>query len=59
MLSQIKNLTRSLLQKADDVTLNPMNYVDRRIVAYKKPGHNFAIPYMTNAYSGMMFDNYC
>jgi hypothetical protein len=36
-----------------------MDYVDKKIVAYKNPGHNFASPYITSAYSGMMFNSYC
>ena len=35
-----------------------MNYVNKVVVAYKNPGHNFATPYITSIYSGMMLDNY-
>ena len=38
--------------------MNPMNYVNTVVVAYKNPGHNFATPYITSIYSGMMLDNY-
>lgn len=57
--STIKNFATSLVRKTSQVSLNPMNYVDRTIVAYKNPGHNFASPYTTSAYSGMMFNSYC
>ena len=36
-----------------------MEYVQRTIVAYKNPGHNFASPYNTSSYSGMMFNFFC
>jgi flagellar hook-associated protein 2 len=45
-------------EKAQSVSINPMNYVNKVIVAYKNPGHNFATPYISSIYSGMMLDNY-
>lgn len=59
VLDPVKNFTNSLLRKANQVSLNPMNYVNKTIVAYKNPGHNFASPYAASAYSGMMFNSYC
>ena len=35
-----------------------MDYVEKVMVAYKNPGHNFINPYVTSAYTGMMFDRY-
>lgn len=55
----LKDFASSLIQKTNQVSLDPMNYVSRTIVAYKNPGHNFASPYVTSAYSGMMFNSYC
>lgn len=55
----LKDFSNKLIQKSKDISLNPMNYVDRKIVAYKNPGHNFVSPYNTSAYSGMMFNGYC
>lgn len=57
--SVLKDFSSSLLRKSDQVSLNPMDYVDKKIVAYKNPGHNFISPYTTSAYSGMMFNSYC
>ena len=57
--SVLKDFSSSLLRKSDQVSLNPMDYVDKKIVAYKNPGHNFVSPYTTSAYSGMMFNSYC
>lgn len=59
LLSTIKDFTNTTLRKANKVSLNPMDYVDRKIVAYKNPGKNFAAPYITSAYSGMLFNGYC
>lgn len=57
--SVLKEFSNSILHKSDQIALNPMDYVDKKIVAYKNPGHNFANPYITSAYSGMMFNSYC
>ncbi|MBD5549250.1 MAG: flagellar capping protein [Lachnospiraceae bacterium] len=57
--STIRDFTNSILRKTNQVSLNPMEYVDKRLVAYKNPGHNFANPYMTSNYSGMLFNGYC
>lgn len=55
ILSDFKD---SIGSKAESASINPMNYVDKVVVAYKNPGHNFATPYITSIYSGMMLDNY-
>lgn len=58
-LNTIKDFANSVLRKTNQVALNPMQYVEKTIVAYKNPGHNYASPYITSAYSGMMFNSYC
>lgn len=55
----LKDFTQALMRKSRGVSLNPMNYVNKIIVAYKNPGHGYASPYVTSAYSGMMFNSYC
>ena len=55
----IKSFAGAILRKANQVALNPMHYADRTVVAYKNPGHNYASPYVTSAYTGMMFNSYC
>ena len=58
-ISSLKDFTKSASKKIADIQLNPMNYVDKRLVAYKNPHHKyFANPYITSAYSGMMFNSY-
>lgn len=59
VLDPIKRFAHSVLLKTDQISLDPMQYVDKTIVAYKNPGHNFATPYITSAYSGMLFNGYC
>lgn len=55
-LNQFKNL---LSKKTSYAFIDPMHYVDKLVVAYKNPGRNFATPYITSIYSGMMLDRYC
>ncbi len=55
----LKDFSNSLMRKSNQVSLNPMDYVQRTVVAYKNPGHNFASPYTTSSYSGMMFNYFC
>ena len=57
--SSIKNFTGSVLDKINKVSLNPMDYTQKTIVAYKNPGKSFNSPYITSNYSGMMFSSYC
>lgn len=55
----IRGFAGSLLNKTNQVSLNPMHYVEKTIVAYKNPGKSFSSPYVTSNYSGMLFNSYC
>lgn len=58
-LQSLKDFTRTALTKASQVQLDPMNYVDKKIVAYKNPlKEHFSNPYLTSSYSGLMFNSY-
>lgn len=57
--SYLKEFSDSLLRKSRQVSLNPMDYVKRTMVAYKNPSRTYVSPYHTSAYSGMMFNSYC
>lgn len=57
--SVLNHFKDSLNEKTSEASINPMNYVNKVIVAYKNPGRNFATPYITSIYSGMMLDRYC
>ncbi len=54
-----KDFSKALLRKSNQISLNPMDYVEKTVVAYKNPGHNFNSPYTSSAYSGMMFNFFC
>lgn len=57
--SLLNSFKEDLNDKASYASIDPMNYVSKIIVTYKNPGHNFATPYITSIYSGMMMDAYC
>ncbi|MCR5407399.1 MAG: flagellar filament capping protein FliD [Lachnospiraceae bacterium] len=56
----VKKFANNILNKANQIALDPLQYTNKKIVAYKNPnGHNYAAPYVTSNYSGMMFSSYC
>ena len=55
----VKDFANSLIRKTDQISIDPMHYAISKIVAYKNPGKNFAPPYITSVYSGMLFNSYC
>jgi len=56
VLGEFKN---SLVAKANKMSLNPIDYVHKTVVAYKNPGRNFNAPYASSMYAGMMLDQHC
>lgn len=54
-LNSFKN---SIKEIAEDIALNPMDYVNNKIIAYKNPLRSFPDPYNLSAYTGMMFNGY-
>lgn len=56
--SQLSKFKNAIGAKADEVAINPMNYVNKVVVNYKNPGHTFTAPYFSSVYSGMMLDRY-
>lgn len=58
-LSSLKSFSQSMLRKSSQISLNPVSYMNKKIVAYKDPTNTFLSPYVTSAYSGMFFNNYC
>lgn len=58
-MSSLKGFTDAMLRKSKQVSVNPINYVNKTIVEYKNPGRTFLSPYVASAYAGMMFNSYC
>ena len=58
VFNALDSFKKSIQRKADDISINPMNYVNNKIVAYKNPHKPVNDPYNLSAYSGMMFNGY-
>ena len=58
-LSVIKKFSGSMLRKSNQISLNPVSYVNKTVVAYKNPGKSFLSPYVASAYAGMIFNSFC
>ncbi len=58
VFKNIGTFKTAIQNKAEDIALNPMDYVNNKIVAYKNPYRPLTTPYYTSAYVGMMFNGY-
>lgn len=54
-LHKLNRFKQMMILKAEHININPMSYVDKKVVAYPHPTRNFPNPYVNNRYSGMMF----
>lgn len=57
-LASLNSFRQAIVLRADDISINPMKYVDKVMISYPNPVHSFANPYMTSIYTGMMFNGY-
>ena len=58
IFSGLNAFKQAVQKKADDISLNPMDYVNNKIIAYKNPLRPTNDPYNLSAYTGMIFDGY-
>ena len=60
LFSEDSQFSSALLKRLSDISLNPMEYLDKTVVTYPnttaKKTYN---PYVTSIYSGLLFNNYC
>lgn len=59
---QDASFIRALNSRLEAIVLNPMKYVDKKLVVYPDPTAPVmqkTSPYTTSIYSGMLFNNYC
>ena len=60
LFSAEHGMTRSIAKKSSSITVNPMDYVDKKLITYpnySKQGITY--PYSATMYSGMLFNYYC
>jgi len=58
-LAPLKDFSSAMLRKSKQISLNPISYMNKTVVAYKNPGHNHFTPYVSSAYAGLLFNSYC
>lgn len=58
-VGSLRGFANAMMDKGKEVSLNPINYLNKTVVEYKNPGKNFVSPYVASAYAGMMFNYYC
>ncbi len=54
--STLNKFKASIEKEAEKTSINPMNYVNKIIVAYKNPGKTLASPYVPSIYSGLLMN---
>lgn len=62
ILRQDASFLNALNARLESVILNPMRFVDKKLVAYPDPTAPVSertSPYTTSIYTGMLFNNYC
>ncbi|WP_026665041.1 flagellar filament capping protein FliD [Butyrivibrio sp. FC2001] len=60
IIAPLKDFAKALVIKTDEISVDPMKYVERPVFNYKDPhSTDNPSPYITSEYSGMMFNNYC
>lgn len=61
LLGSKDTLGSHVIKQAQAFSIDPMKYIEGKVmVAYPNPmRENFANPYMTSIYSGMLFNSYC
>jgi len=46
----------AMSRESDKISMNPVKYIDKRVVEYKNPGKNFSAPYASSVYAGLMIN---
>ncbi len=60
LFSAGRTLSYSLLRKLSDISLNPMEYLDKTVVTYPNTAARKTFsPYVSSIYSGLLYNNYC
>jgi len=57
-LDKLNNFKNSLVRKSENIALNPIQYIDKKMITYPHPTRNMPSPYVTSMYSGFLFNGY-
>ncbi len=57
-LDKLNRFKNALVHKSENIALNPVQYIDKKLIAYPHPTRNMPSPYVTSIYSGFLFNGY-
>lgn len=57
-LDKLNHFKNAVVAKADEISIDPMKYVNKKLISYPNPKGSFTKPYISSIYSGMMFNGY-
>jgi ElaB/YqjD/DUF883 family membrane-anchored ribosome-binding protein len=55
-LNNLSTFKDALRKRINNIEINPMEYINKKVVAYKNPHKLISSTYSTSIYTGMMFD---
>ena len=58
VFNELNSFLKDIKNKAGNITVNPMDYVNNKIIAYKNPKFTLNDPYNLSAYSGIIINQY-
>lgn len=58
-LEQLTGFKNALVRVTNRAIIDPVEYLDKVVVAYKNTKNNYISPYSSSVYSGMLFNSYC
>ncbi|MCR4717116.1 MAG: flagellar filament capping protein FliD [Lachnospiraceae bacterium] len=58
LFSDLSGFKEDIMDKTEDISLDPMSYVDKTVITYPNPARTFSNPYMPSMYSGMLYNYY-
>lgn len=58
LFADISSFKNDIVNRTNALALDPMSYVDKKLLTYPNFKHSFPNPYMPSMYTGMMYNNY-
>jgi len=60
LFSSGHDFSSSILKRLSDISINPMDYLNKTVVTYPNPTVKKALnPYVSSIYCGLLYNNYC
>jgi len=54
----LEDFKGNIQSKANHISIDPMNFVNKTLISYPNPVRQYANPYVTSIYTGMMYNGY-